>query len=96
MIKFFRRLFGFSKQYNTLYVGNLIYSATSSDLKKMFSKFGEIENTRVIRDNRSKKSKGYGFVTFSSKKDANKALSMEGYNLKGRQLRVRLANSSPV
>lgn len=86
----------FSSSSSTLYVGNLIYSATSSDLRKIFSKFGDVENTRIIRDSKSKRSKGYGFVTFSSNKQASAALSMEGFSLKGRQIRVRLANSTPA
>ncbi len=87
------KIFPRSKSANTLYVGNLIYSATKSDLNDAFGKFGTIENTRIIRDNRTRKSKGYGFVTYKSAKCASAALSMEGCSIKGRPIRVRLANS---
>ena len=90
---FFCKIFSQSKSNNTLYVGNLIYSATKSDLQNAFSKFGDIENTRIIRDNRTRKSKGYGFVTYKSPKCAISALCMEGKSIKGRPVRVRLANS---
>ena len=63
----------FSGSNSTLYVGNLVYSATSADLRKIFSEFGDVENTRIIRDSKSKRSKGYGFVTFSSNKQADAA-----------------------
>lgn len=85
----------FCSKSNTLYVGNLNYSIGSADLNRAFAKFGVIENARVIRDNRSKRSKGYGFVTFENYQDAKQALSLEGYLFKGRNLRVRFANSEP-
>ena len=97
MFNFFKRFFSkvspSSKSTNTLYVGNLIYSATTTDLKNAFAKFGPIENTRIIRDNRTRKSRGFGFVTYKSAKYAADALSMEGKPIKGRPVRVRLANS---
>ncbi len=91
----FNKILGRSSSSSTLYVGNLIYSATNADLNDAFEKFGPIENTRIIRDNRSRKSKGYGFVTYKNPKCANNALSMEGSTIKGRPIRVRLANSTP-
>jgi cold-inducible RNA-binding protein len=91
--RFISKISPHPKSTNTLYVGNLIYSATTSDLKEAFSKFGPIENTRIIRDNRTRKSKGFGFVTYKSARYATEALSMEGQPIKGRPVRVRLANS---
>ena len=37
---------------NTVYVGNLYYEVTADQLKRVFSRFGEVENVRVIYDNR--------------------------------------------
>lgn len=93
-LQFLRKIFSSRDSLDTLYVGNLIYSATNSDLRELFSKVGPIVNTRIIRDSRTRKSKGYGFVTFKSAKLAREALSFEGQNIKGRPIRVRIANGT--
>lgn len=43
---------------NTLYIGNLYYEVTAEQLKRVFSKFGEVENVKIIYDNRGL-SRGY-------------------------------------
>lgn len=92
---FFRWLFGKEELSDTLYVGNLVYTASKQDLMTHFSQFGQIVSARVIRDNRTKRSRGYGFVTFSNAKSAHSALKMEGVELKGRPMRVRFAHDKP-
>jgi len=57
-----------------LYVGQLPFRATDDDLKSAFEKFGAVEDVRVITDRETGRSKGFGFVTFSSKEDACKAI----------------------
>jgi len=93
---FFRWLFRKKKLNDTLYIGNLVYTVNKQDLVASFSQFGEIVNARVIRDNRTKRSRGYGFVTFSSGRAAYHALKMEGQDLKGRPMRVRFAHDKPA
>lgn len=100
MFSFFKKIFNVlffrNKLFNTIYVGNLVYSATAADLRAMFSKFGYIVNTRVIKNVRTNRSKGYGFVTFKDHIDAKSALVMEGKSIKGRPIRVRFAHSKPL
>jgi hypothetical protein len=48
-----------------LFVGNLAGEVTDESLHKAFSKWGSVQKARVIRDKRTTKSKGYGFVSFS-------------------------------
>ncbi|MGC9325908.1 MAG: RNA recognition motif domain-containing protein, partial [Desulfomonilia bacterium] len=45
-----------------LYVGNLPYKVTESDLKDLFSPYGEVKSVKIIKDNYSNQSKGFGFV----------------------------------
>jgi RNA recognition motif-containing protein len=72
-----------------LYVGNLAFSVTEEALKKAFSEFGEITEATVIVDKFSKRSKGFGFVTFSDDEAARKAISaMNEKELEGRPLKV--------
>lgn len=76
-----------------LYVGNLSYHANSHHLKEFFSQYGDLENVRVIKNNRTGRSKGFAFVTFRTAADANKALSSNGQSIKGRPIVVRLAKA---
>ncbi len=75
-----------------LYVGNLSYSLRDHQLKKVFSEFGEVASVRIINHPQSRRSKGFGFVTFESPKSIKKALKMHGKELNGRSLVVRVAN----
>ena len=75
-----------------LYVGNLSYSLRDYQLKKVFSEFGEVASVRIINHPQSRRSKGFGFVTFESPASVKKALKMHGKDLNGRSLVVRVAN----
>jgi len=75
-----------------LYVGNLDFGIDDAKLKEVFSEFGEIEEAVVIRDKFSKRSKGFGFVTFTNDEDADKAISETNEKeVEGRKLRVNEA-----
>ncbi|MBS3085267.1 RNA-binding protein [Candidatus Pacearchaeota archaeon] len=72
-----------------LYVGNLPFSVTNEELKKLFASYGEIEESTIISDKFSGRSKGFGFVTFSDNADGKKAVSeMNGKDIQGRQIKV--------
>lgn len=62
--------------YKTLFVGRLSYDATEQDLSVAFTKFGSIERVSVVRDNKTMKSKGYGFIVFEHERDL-KGLSIK-------------------
>lgn len=55
-----------------LYIGNLSYDASESDLFDLFSKVGEVGNVEIVRD-KSGRSKGFGFVVMSSLETAQEA-----------------------
>ena len=75
-----------------IYVGNLLFDVSESDLREAFEKFGEITEVRLIMDKFSGKSKGFGFVEMPSKEEAEKAIEeMNGKDLKGRALNVNEA-----
>lgn len=72
-----------------LYVGNLPFSVTEEALKKAFSEFGEIEEATIIVDKFSKRSKGFGFITFSDDEAGKKAIAeMNEKDFEGRALKV--------
>ena len=72
-----------------LYVGNLPFSVTEEALKKAFSEFGNIEEVKIIVDKFSRRSKGFGFVTFSENEAGQKAIAaMNEKDFEGRALKV--------
>ena len=75
-----------------IYVGNLSFGVTQEQLKKLFEPFGDIEEAVVISDKFSGRSKGFGFVTFTDKKAADKAIDeMNGKDIEGREIKVNEA-----
>ena len=75
-----------------LYVGNLTYGVTNSDLEKMFEPFGRVESAQVIMDRDTGRSKGFGFVEMGSDQEAQAAIAaLSGKEVEGRQLTVNEA-----
>ncbi|MGD8831053.1 MAG: RNA-binding protein [Pseudomonadales bacterium] len=73
-----------------LYVGNLPWSTTDSELEAMFSPFGPVDSARVITDRDTGRSRGFGFVEMQDGKRAMEELN--GTEVGGRALRVNEAN----
>ncbi|USD97200.1 RNA-binding protein [Vibrio coralliilyticus] len=76
----------------TLYVGNLPYKANESHVKELFAKHGEVFAVRLMKDKRTGKRRGFGFVVMAA---TDAAGAIEGLNDKDymqRTLKVRIAN----
>jgi len=75
-----------------LYVGNLSYDVTDSDLQKMFEPHGTVESAQVIMDRDAGRSKGFGFVEMKSDQEAQAAIAaLNGKESGGRALTVNEA-----
>jgi RNA recognition motif-containing protein len=75
-----------------LYVGNLEYGVTDSDLEKMFAAFGTVESAQVIMDRDTGRSKGFGFVEMKTEQEAQAAIAaLNGQQSGGRSLTVNEA-----
>ena len=75
-----------------IYVGNLSYEVTEEDLQEAFEGFGQIESLKIIKDNYSGRSKGFGFVEMSNNADAQSAIDgLNDKELEGRTLKVNTA-----
>ena len=75
-----------------IYVGNLSYEVTEEDLKEAFEVFGEIDTVRVLKDNGTGRSKGFGFVEMPNNAEAQSAIDgLNDKELKGRTLKVNTA-----
>ncbi|XP_073284140.1 glycine-rich RNA-binding protein 2, mitochondrial-like [Primulina huaijiensis] len=72
-----------------LFIGGLSYGTDDQSLRDAFSSFGDVVEAKVITDRDTGKSRGFGFVNYSSDDSANSALSaMDGQQLNGRNIRV--------
>ena len=75
-----------------LYVGNLGYGVSSSDLEQLFAAFGTVRSAEVIADRDGGRSKGFGFVEMSSDQEAQAAIQgLNGQEHEGRPLTVNEA-----
>src|SRR5690348_16555935 len=75
-----------------LYVGNLSYDTTESDLRELFSKAGNIRAVTIPTDRMTGQPRGFAFVEMESAADAAKAISMcNGQNVCGREIKVNEA-----
>jgi len=75
-----------------IYVGNLSFDVTEEDLKEAFSAFGQVESVKIIKDNYSGRSKGFGFVEMPDKNEAQSAIEgLQGKDMKGRAINVNEA-----
>ena len=72
-----------------LFVGNLSWSVDGEALKEFFAPVGVVVDARVIKERDSGRSRGFGFVTFESAEDAERAVAeFQGSELNGRPLRI--------
>ena len=75
-----------------LYVGNLGYGVSSSDLEQMFATHGTVDSAQVIEDRSTGQSKGFGFVEMGSDSEAQAAITaLNGQDHGGRALTVNEA-----
>ncbi|KAI7725888.1 hypothetical protein M8C21_007904 [Ambrosia artemisiifolia] len=79
---------------NKVYVGNLAWSVDNLALETLFREQGNVMEARVVYDRDTGRSKGFGFVTYGSMDEVNKAIdSLDGLNVDGRSIRVSLAEA---
>ena len=75
-----------------LYVGNLSYGMSDSDLQRIFEPHGTVQSAQVIMDRDTGRSKGFGFVEMGSDQEAQAAIAgLNGKDVGGRSLTVNEA-----
>jgi RNA recognition motif-containing protein len=74
-----------------LFVGNLSYQTTESDLTTLFEQAGEVESASIITDRETGRSKGFAFVEMDSEVAEKAMLQFNGAELNGRALTVNEA-----
>lgn len=80
-----------------LYVGNLSFDATESDLSELFNGVGQVKNAEIVSHKYTQKSKGFAFVTMNTTDEARRAVSeLHDKDFMGRKLVVSGAKTSDV
>lgn len=75
------------RQLYKIYVGNIPWTVATSDLKKHFTQFGNLQSAFVVFDKNTGFSKNYGFVVFNSKEGFDKSRSSV-HELEGNKLKI--------
>ena len=79
-----------------IYLGNLPYSATDSEVMELLSRYGKVEEIKLIADRDTGRSRGFGFVSFDTQSAVQEVMkaanSTEGLQLQSRKLIVKIAH----
>src|SRR5260370_25719641 len=79
-----------------VFVGNMSFQTTESDLRTLFEPFGEITRIHIVRDRETGQPRGFAFVEISDDAEAAKAMSaLNGKEVAGRALKVNEATPRP-
>jgi len=75
-----------------LYIGNLDFGVSSTDLEQLLGEYGEVQTAEVVSDRETGRSRGFGFVEMSTDEEAEAAITaLNGQDHNGRSLTVNEA-----
>ena len=75
-----------------IFVGNLSFGATETDLRSMFEQYGSVDRVNIITDRDTGQSRGFAFVEMSGRDEATRAINtLNGQDMNGRALNVNEA-----
>jgi RNA recognition motif-containing protein len=79
-------------RFTTVYVGNMSYDKDEFAIKKLFSTYGKVTYVRLVKDQKTNRSKGFAFVQMPTEKDALYAIErLNGVSMDGRILKASIA-----
>lgn len=76
----------------TVFVGNLSFKATEEELRDLFTPYGSVHASRIMRDRKTRRPRGFGFVEMPHPQAKRAIKALDGKELHGRKLRVREGN----
>ncbi|XP_057779753.1 polyadenylate-binding protein 2-like [Salvia miltiorrhiza] len=83
-------------QTTSLYVGDLDFNVTDSQLYDLFNQVGQVVSVRVCRDLSTRRSLGYGYVNYSNPQDAARAMELLNFTpLNNKSIRVMYSHRDP-
>ncbi|MGO9121960.1 MAG: RNA recognition motif domain-containing protein [Desulfomonilaceae bacterium] len=75
-----------------IYVGNLSFDSSENDLRGLFETYGTVDSAKIVIDQFSNRSRGFGFVEMENREDGLKAIqSLDSKDFGGRSLKVNEA-----
>jgi cold-inducible RNA-binding protein len=75
-----------------IYVGNLSFDADESELRGMFESYGPVDSAKIITDQFTGRSRGFGFIEMSNREEGLKAIQeLDSKSVGGRNLKVNEA-----
>ncbi len=75
-----------------IYVGNLSFDSNDGELKNLFENYGVVDSAKVITDQFSGRSRGFGFIEMPNREEGLRAIQeLDSKDLKGRSLKVNEA-----
>ncbi len=74
-----------------LFVGNLPWSTGDNELRDLFSEFGEVTDSKVIKDRDTGRSRGFGFIEMDDEAGEAAIKGLDGSEQEGREIRVNVA-----
>jgi RNA recognition motif-containing protein len=75
-----------------IFVGNLSFSATEQDLRRLFEAYGQVDRVNIVTDRDSGQPRGFGFVEMSDNTEGDRAIAaLNGHEVGGRALNVNEA-----
>lgn len=83
-----------ARSFYKLFVGNIPWTVSSTELRLYFSKFGHVNNAIVVFDKNTGLSRNYGFITYSNQNGYDSATNVQLHELEGSILKVTPANAS--
>jgi RNA recognition motif-containing protein len=88
----FRKINNLNVEIMNIYVGNLNFKVSESELESLFGEFGTVESVKIITDKFSGRSKGFGFITMENDEEATKAMKeLDGTSFQEREIVVNEA-----
>jgi RNA recognition motif-containing protein len=80
------------KRMKNLFVGNMSFQTTETELRSIFEPFGELTRVNVVTDRDTGRARGFGFVEMTNDEEAAKAITaLNGKEVQGRALNVNEA-----
>ena len=81
---------------NRLYVGNISFRSTETDLEDAFAAYGTVQSVNVITDRETGRSKGFAFIEMGNDQEAQAAIEgLDGADVGGRNIKVSVARPRP-
>ena len=75
----------------TLYVGNLPFSATETEIRSLFEQHGQVDAVKIVTDRETGRPRGFGFVDMPTEAAQTAMHHIHGFEMDGRPLRVNEA-----